>query len=118
MWGLIDIMLQSKTPIYTYCTGYAMSAAFKIFLAGEKRFISKHATLIYHQLSSWESGTYQHFVEYQVELDRQQGMIEQYVQDRTHITESTLQAIREKKQNWFINYEEAMHLGVATDIVG
>lgn len=31
MWGLIDIILNSKTPIYTYCTGYAMSAAFKIF---------------------------------------------------------------------------------------
>ena len=34
MWGLIDVILNSKTPIYTYCTGYAMSAAFKIFLAG------------------------------------------------------------------------------------
>ena len=33
MWELIDVILNSKTPIYTYCTGYAMSAAFKIFLA-------------------------------------------------------------------------------------
>lgn len=32
MWALIDIIQQSKTPIYTYCTGYAMSAAFNIFL--------------------------------------------------------------------------------------
>lgn len=31
MWALIDIIQQSKTPIYTYCTGYAMSAAFNIF---------------------------------------------------------------------------------------
>ena len=51
MWALIDIILSSKTPVYTYCTGYAMSAGFKIFLAGEKRFISKHAVLMYHQLS-------------------------------------------------------------------
>ena len=34
MWALIDIMLSSKTPIYTYCTGYAMSAAFKYIFGG------------------------------------------------------------------------------------
>ena len=44
MWSLIDILLNSKTPIYTYCTGYAMSAGFIIFLAGEKRSATSHAT--------------------------------------------------------------------------
>ena len=48
MWSLIDIVLNSKTPIYTYCTGYAMSAAFLIFLAGHKRFATKHANFMYH----------------------------------------------------------------------
>lgn len=51
MWGLIDIILNSKTPIYTYCTGYAMSAAFNIFLAGNKRYCYKHSTFMYHQMS-------------------------------------------------------------------
>ena len=59
MWGLIDIILNSKTPIYTYCTGYAMSAAFKIFLAGHKRYCYKHSTFMYHQMSCWRSGKYQ-----------------------------------------------------------
>lgn len=36
MWSLIDIILNSKTPIHTYCTGYASSAAFKIFWLVEK----------------------------------------------------------------------------------
>ena len=40
MWGLIDIILASKTPIYTYCLGYAQSAAFNIFLAGHKKILS------------------------------------------------------------------------------
>lgn len=34
MWGLIDIMLNSKTPIHTYCTGHAMSAGFSFFWQG------------------------------------------------------------------------------------
>lgn len=49
-WGLIDIILNSKTPIYTYCTGYAMSAAFNIFLAGHKRYCYKHSTFMCHQM--------------------------------------------------------------------
>lgn len=48
MWGLIDIMLHSKTPIHTYCTGYAYSAGFKIFLAGSKRYCYKHSMFCYH----------------------------------------------------------------------
>ena len=63
MWGLIDVILNSKTPIYTYCTGYAMSAAFKIFLAGHKRYCYKHSIFMYHQMSCWRSGKYQDLVE-------------------------------------------------------
>lgn len=38
MWLLVDTILGSKTPVYTYCTGYAMSAAFIIFLAGHGKY--------------------------------------------------------------------------------
>lgn len=34
MWSLISVIEVSKTPVYTYCTGYAMSAGFMIFIAG------------------------------------------------------------------------------------
>lgn len=44
MWALIDAIQNSKTPIHTYCMGYAMSAAFDIFLAGHKRYCYKHST--------------------------------------------------------------------------
>ncbi len=59
MWLLVDTILASKTPVYTYCTGYAMSAAFMIFIAGHKRYMSLHATLMYHQIYCWRSRKYQ-----------------------------------------------------------
>lgn len=117
MWALIDIMLNSKTPIWTYCTGYAMSAGFKIFLAGRKRFISKHATLLYHQLSSWNQGKYQDMLETQSFLDFEQRLIEEYVISRTNITKDKLKIIREKKIDWYIRCEEAMKLGIAHEII-
>lgn len=117
MWALIDIMLKAKSPIYTYCTGYAMSAAFQIFLAGSKRFLSEHSNLLYHQMSCWRFGKYQDLVEDRVQMDYLQNEIESYVKSRTKITDSKLKEIREKKIDWFIHGDEAIKLMVATDII-
>jgi len=113
MWALIDIILHSKTPIHTYCTGYAMSAGFEIFLAGHKRFIGKYATLLYHQLSAVRFGTYQDLVESREELDYLQNSIEEYVLERTKITKEKLLEVRVKKIDWFIHHVEAIELGIA-----
>lgn len=117
MWTLIDIMLNAKSPIYTYCTGYAMSAAFKIFLAGSKRFASKHSTFLYHQVYCWRDGKYQDLVEDRVEMDHIQNEIEAYVKSRTKITNEKLIEIREKKIDWYIHCDEALELGIVTDII-
>lgn len=118
MWALIEIILNSKTPIYTYSMGYSMSAAFKIFLSGHKRFTTKHSVFLYHQLSAWDvNGKYQDIVEYQAELDKQQEEIEKYVAERTKITPKKLSDVRKTKTEWYIRYEEAMELGIATDLI-
>lgn len=117
MWSLIDIMLNSKTPIYTYCTGYALSAAFNIFLAGTKRFVSEHATLMYHQISCWRSGKYQDIVEDRTEMDLIQNNIENYIKSRCSIKSEMLNDNRVHKKNWYIHPNEAIALGVATDLI-
>lgn len=35
--GLVQIMISSKIPVHTYCMGIAASAAFLIFISGQKR---------------------------------------------------------------------------------
>lgn len=117
MWALIDIISNSKTPIHTYCTGYAMSAACMIFLAGHKRFISKHATLLYHQMSCWANGTYQDVIEHTGQMKYQQDMIEEYVASRTKMTIDALKRIRETKFDYYIHPNDAIKLGFADEIV-
>ena len=117
MWALIDIILNAKSPIYTYCTGYAMSAAFKIFLAGHKRFASKHATFLYHQMNCQRSGKYQDLVEDREEMDYLQDEIEKYVIERTKITSKKIKNIRSSKKDWFIHSEEALQLGIINEII-
>lgn len=117
MWSLVDIMLQSESPIYTYCTGYAMSAAFMIFLAGHKRIVTSHSTLLYHQLSQYTGGKYQDMIESQKELDWIQKSCEDFVFDRTKITRKALKENREKKQDWIFHSDDALKYGIATGIV-
>lgn len=117
MWALVDIILNSKTPIHTYCTGYAMSAACKIFLAGHKRFISKHATLLYHQMGCWAGGKYQDAVENMEQMAYLQNMIEDYVATRTKMTMDELKKIRETKYDYYIQPDEAIRLGFADELI-
>lgn len=116
MWSLIDILLTSKTPIHTYCTGYAMSAAFMIFLAGSERIITSHATLMHHQLSGFRHGKYQDLVEDRAELDWIQTQIDEYVVERTKITKEDLSKNRERKQDWYFHGDDAIKYGVATRV--
>lgn len=117
MWALIDIIQNSKSPIYTYCTGYAMSAGFKIFLAGHKRFASKHAIFLYHQMSCWREGKYQDLVEDREEMDHMQKSIEDYVLNQTLIKAEKIAEVREKKVDWYIHAEEAKNLGIIDEIL-
>ena len=113
MWALIDIIENSKTPIHTYCTGHAMSAGFLILLAGHKRYISKNAILLYHQLSGWIKGKYADMIDDMKERERNQEDIENYVISKTNITKDTLEKIRKEKTDWFIHSEDVESLGIA-----
>jgi ATP-dependent Clp protease protease subunit len=117
MWALIDIIQQSKTPIYTYCTGYTMSAAFNIFLAGHKRYATKHATFMCHQIHCIRSGKYQDMVEDRKEMDYINQQIENYVMERTKISEERIREIREKKIDVYIHPNEAKELGIIDEII-
>ena len=116
MWSLVDIILNSSTPIYTYCTGYAMSSGFLIFLAGHKRFTTKNTTILYHQLSSWNSGKFLDIAQNVEELTRLQSEIEKYVSSRTKITQNMLKNNRIKKIDWFIHSEDFEKYNIATII--
>lgn len=117
MWGLIDVILNSKTPIYTYCTGYAMSAAFKIFLAGHKRYCYKHSTFMYHQMSCWRAGKYQDLVEDRVEMDYLNKTNEKYVIERTKLTQDDIDSIREKKKDFYVHADDAVKYGIVDEIL-
>ena len=115
MWALIDLMMSSPVPIYTYAVGLTASAALKIFLAGAVRFVLPNSVLMYHELSAGNSGKLQNVAEWQDYLKKEQEKVENFVKMRTHLKPKKLKEIKEKKLDYYIYPDEAIELGFATN---
>lgn len=114
---IIDIIENSATPIKTFCFGKAMSAGFLIFIAGHYRYMSKNATLMYHQISQCNSGTYSQLEEDFEELAYMQNKMEKHVLEKTKISKKKLEEVKKLKKDWYIHSEDALKLGVVDEIL-
>ena len=65
MWALIDIIEASITPVITYCSGYCMSAAALIFLAGHHRVMYPHSSIMFHQMLAGTFGKFEDLIDNQ-----------------------------------------------------
>lgn len=55
-FAAIDMIKQSRLPVYTIVEGATASAGTLMSVVGKKRFIRPHASMLIHQLSSWFGG--------------------------------------------------------------
>lgn len=116
-WRLVSLIESSKTPIYTYCTGYAFSMGFVIFIAGHRRYMSQFGMLMYHQISGGQIGKYLDIVQGTKNYERNQNKIEQFIKSKTKISQNKLDEIKEKKIDWYIDAEEAISLCIAEELI-
>lgn len=109
----ISVIVNSRTPVYTYNIGKAFSGGFSIFLAGHKRFALRFSTFGYHQVQGRPPmGSLQNSQEFVDESYRLQRMFSEFITSRTKIKQSTLDEINNNKRNWMISSEEAKRLGI------
>ena len=55
---ICDLIQYLDTDVYTFVDGYAASSASLISICGNKRFITKHSSMLIHQLSADISGKF------------------------------------------------------------
>tara|TARA_B100000963_G_scaffold176268_4_gene153357 strand:+ start:20247 stop:20825 length:579 start_codon:yes stop_codon:yes gene_type:complete len=115
--GLLGIMEKSVTPVHTYATGAAMSCGFMILISGHKRFAYKHATPMYHQVSTGFWGKTQDMEESYKETKRLQQKFENITLDLTKISKTKLKDILKTKQDWYMDSKEALSFGVIDEII-
>lgn len=112
---LLNIIKLSKTPVYTYNLGVAMSAGGLILLAGHKRFCTERSTMLIHSGSGSQSGNYEEVKAQSKDYDHSVGLMKKFIMERTNIDQKTLN--KHKALDWYIYAEEQVSLGIVDAIV-
>ena len=113
---LIDVILNSKTPVYTINLGYQYSMGFLIGLAGHKRFAARNAKLLMHDGSNfiYNSGTK---AQDQMEFNKRvEERIKQYILSRSSLTSEEYDS--KLRVEWYLFAEEAKDRGFVDYIIG
>ena len=117
--AMYDVIKSSKTPVYFYISGECCSGGFILIGAATKVFAYKNTQLMYHQLSTRiPYSKYQDIKENLDMLKHNEKLLEELVLKDTKITKERLKEVNEKKQDWWMDTEEALKLGVIDEIIG
>lgn len=113
---LIDVIMNSKTPVYTINLGYQYSMGFLIGLAGHKRYATRNAKFLMHDGSNfvYNSGAK---AQDQMEFHKKvEGRIKQYVLSRSKVTEEEYDS--KLRVEWYLFADEAKEKGFVDYILG
>lgn len=113
---LIDIIQNSKTPVYTINLGYQYSMGFLIGLAGNKRFATPNAKFLMHDGSNfiYNSGAK---AQDQMEFQRRvEGRIKSYILSRSNLTSEEYDS--KLRVEWYLFADEAKDKGFVDYIIG
>lgn len=118
-FALVGVIKTSKTPIYTYCYGYAMSMGLPIFAAGWQRIASKYATFMYHEALN----NYPQFDKLSIikdDLDECNRLMKQYDEIlllNSTVSQKQLDDVKKSRRDWYFTAEEALKYGIVDEII-
>lgn len=116
-FALIDVIMNSKTPVYTVNIGMAYSAGFLVFISGHKRFSMEHASFLMHDGSLQIESTMSKLNDrIQFEMLQSHSKYEHYITKKTNITHEMYN--QNLRREWYFYPEEGKDLGVVDYIVG
>lgn len=113
---IVDVILNSKTPVYTVNLGFQYSMGFLIGLAGHKRYATKHAKFLMHDGGgAIESSSYkmQDIMKFNMQVE---DRTKEYVLSRSSITPEKYD--EKARVEWYMFAEEAKENGFVDFIIG
>ena len=115
--ALYDAIESSKTPVEVICSGKVMSMGIIVALASPVRMAYRNTTFMIHQVSGLNFGTLQDMKESMEESERVNNLLFDIIQKKSKITKVRLDEVSKKKEDWFFSAEEALYLGIITEII-
>jgi len=115
-FAVVDAILTSKTPVYTYNVGMCASMGFMVFIAGHRRFTFPRAFFLHHEGKTGDWNTTGKFLDMADFTKRyEKEIVKDYVLRQTKISEKSFD--EHMHVEWYILAKEAIELGIADKIV-
>ena len=111
--AIYNALKQHKATVNTYVMGFACSSASLIFMSGDNRYISKSSMLMIHNAICSCYGNSDDMRAMAETLDKMNGAIRNVYADNINISMDDLKTLLDKET--FLNYEECVNYGFATD---
>ena len=115
--SLYDAIKNSKTDVDITCFGKIMSIGIIILLSSKTRKAYRNTTFMIHELSSGVIGRLADMEESIDEAKRINKVLFDIIKKETKINPSLLDDIYIKKKDWFFTAEEALEMGLITEII-
>jgi ATP-dependent protease ClpP protease subunit len=114
-FSVVDTIEQLSVPVYTVVDGFVASAGTLISLAGKKRFISKNAYMLLHELRSGVWGKMSSIEEEMENLKKIMEHLTEYYMTKTSMTRKALDKLLVKDVIW--SARECISKGVVDEIM-
>lgn len=115
-YELIDIIVESKTPVYIINTGYCYSMGFLIYIAGDKRFATRNAKFLLHDGTTIVGDSSSKARDRMNFNDRIEARLRDAVLTWTKISKDEYD--EHSRTEWYMFSDEAKSLGIVDAIVG
>ena len=115
--ALHDVIESSTTPVEIICTGKIMSMGVIVALGAKVRKAYRNTTFMIHQVSGLSFGTLREMEDTVAEASRINEILFNIIKTKTKVTEEQLNEVLQKKKDWFITADEALNLGLLTDLL-
>ena len=111
--------LNKHCKVSLYAKGVVASAGVICFLSVpvKQRFCNRNTIFMIHQVSSFAFGEVKNMEESVEQTKKLNEQILDIITSNTKITKEKLQDIVDKKQDWYINAEQALELGLVSKII-
>ena len=110
----VDVMIASETPIVTVNMGMAMSGAFMLLIAGERRIALRSSTAMYHSGSAGFEGTASQVETATKHYKKQLNQMKEYILNRTVMDVKTYN--KYKDADGWVDSQEQLRLGIVHEI--
>ena len=112
---ICDLIKNIETPVHIYVDGYVASAAASIAVCGDKRFMTRHSSILIHQLKSSSTGKFNEMKEEMSNLNLFMNNLREIFLENTKLTEKELETLL--FSDIWLPSEKCIEYGIVDEII-